>query len=125
VPVDPPPEPEPPLLAGVASETDEPPGDEPEVGEDVPLEGAGWLDSGPNSVATCWPEAGVAVEGLSRAAGVASRFAVPACLTEAPELAPSALDAVCTGAASSAVPVSRGALFALGCPAEDGSWRWE
>jgi hypothetical protein len=65
--VEPPADPEPPAFAGAALETEEPPSEEPEE-DDEPSDGAGRLDSGPNSVATCPPEAGVTIEGLSREA---------------------------------------------------------
>ena len=112
VPAEPPPEPEPPF-AGVALETDEPPCGEPEEDEDVLLDGAGWLDSGPNSVATCWPEAGAAaVEDRWREVEV-SRFAAAARFAEVVELTRSGLDVVCADGVYSAASAGAGRLSAL------------
>lgn len=110
------PPPEPPLFAVVALET-EVPCEELDEGEDVPLDGAGWLDSGPNSLATCWPEARTAVEDPSREAEVVSRFAVAVRFADVPVLACSEPDVACAGAVYSGIPAACGALAALACRA--------
>jgi hypothetical protein len=123
VPFEPPPEPEPPLFAVVALET-EVPCEGLEEGGDALLDGAGWLDSGPNSVATWRPEARAAGEDPRHEAEVVSCFAVTVRSTDVPVLACSEPDVACAGAVYSLGPTACGALSALACLAGAHRMRW-